>query len=193
MLPAWPGCRQSLLPADGGFYAAAVDCSKTTDGNGRKCTPGCFLGDSRGQGMLRRPLRQAAMVRRSSSETPGAGRRSVTRGLPSVMVPVLSSTTVSIWCRVSSAEADLTRIPFSAPLSGANHDGHRCGQPQRTGAGDHQYRNGGGQSKAKGCPQSSQTRNVTRAIAMTAGTKMPAILSARRAIGALVAEASSTK
>ena len=32
------------------------------------------------------------------------------------MVPVLSSTTVSMLCAVSSASADLIKIPFAAPL-----------------------------------------------------------------------------
>ncbi len=41
---------------------------------------------------------------------------SVATGLPSVMVPVLSSTTVSIRWAVSSASPDFTSIPFSAPL-----------------------------------------------------------------------------
>ena len=47
---------------------------------------------------------------------PGPAARSVTLGLPSVTVPVLSSTTVFTVCAVSSASADLIRMPFSAPL-----------------------------------------------------------------------------
>jgi len=38
------------------------------------------------------------------------------RGLPSVIVPVLSSTTVSSLCAVSSEAPSRIRIPFSAPL-----------------------------------------------------------------------------
>ena len=41
---------------------------------------------------------------------------------------------------------------FSA-LSGAHHDCHRGGQPQRTGAGDHQHRNADGEGKVKALPQ----------------------------------------
>ena len=40
----------------------------------------------------------------------------VTSGLPSVIVPVLSSTTVSTRCAVSRASPDFTSMPFSAPL-----------------------------------------------------------------------------
>ena len=41
---------------------------------------------------------------------------SVTRGLPSVIVPVLSSTTASSLCAVSSAAPSRMSTPFSAPL-----------------------------------------------------------------------------
>ena len=41
---------------------------------------------------------------------------SVTRGLPSVIVPVLSSTTTSSLCAVSSAAPSRMSTPFSAPL-----------------------------------------------------------------------------
>ena len=41
---------------------------------------------------------------------------SVTTGLPSVSVPVLSSTTGLSLCAVSSASPPVMRMPFSAPL-----------------------------------------------------------------------------
>ena len=41
---------------------------------------------------------------------------SVTEGWPEVRVPVLSSTTVSMWWRFSKLSADLTRMPYSAAL-----------------------------------------------------------------------------
>jgi len=41
---------------------------------------------------------------------------SVTSGFPSVIVPVLSNTMVLILSPVSSASADLKRMPCSAPL-----------------------------------------------------------------------------
>lgn len=51
-----------------------------------------------------------------ASFVPFRGRISVTFGRPSVMVPVLSMTTVSMAWAVSRASPDLMRIPFSAPL-----------------------------------------------------------------------------
>ena len=44
------------------------------------------------------------------------GKRSVTCGLPSVIVPVLSKTMASTSCKVSKASADLIKIPWLAPL-----------------------------------------------------------------------------
>src|SRR5699024_12723742 len=55
-------------------------------------------------------------VSSSSSVIPFATTISVTTGLPSVMVPVLSNTIVSSLCVVSSATPLLMRTPFSAPL-----------------------------------------------------------------------------
>ena len=57
----------------------------------------------------------AASVRSSVSETPSAGSRSVTRGAPSVMVPVLSSATIWVRPAASSEAAVLKRMPFLAP------------------------------------------------------------------------------
>ncbi len=65
--------------------------------------------------------RSAAATSRSSpsssrSPAPSNSTTSVTLGLPSVMVPVLSSTTVSSLCAVSSALPSRMSTPFSAPL-----------------------------------------------------------------------------
>jgi len=66
---------------------------------------GCSLSDS------------AAATSASSSSSPQrpAGLTSVRTGRPAVIVPVLSSTTVSSLLAVSSASADRTRIPARAP------------------------------------------------------------------------------
>ena len=61
----------------------------------------------------------AAAARRSAWSrltVPSSAMTSVTLGLPSVMVPVLSSTTASSVCAVSSEAPSLMRMPFSAPL-----------------------------------------------------------------------------
>ena len=47
---------------------------------------------------------------------PGAGKISVTRGSPLVMVPVLSSATICTLPVFSSETAVLNRMPFFAPM-----------------------------------------------------------------------------
>ena len=121
-----------------------------------------------------------------------AGRMSVTAGAPLVMVPVLSSTTVSTFCSVSSASALLNSTPISAPLpvptimaSGvASPSAH--GQLMTTTATAEV-------SASLGLPvRASHATKVIAAMPRTTGTNTPATLSARRAMGALVALASST-
>ena len=60
--------------------------------------------------------RLAANGRISNFEKPAAGMMAVTLGLPSVRVPVLSTTRVSIFSMRSRASADLIRTPAPAPL-----------------------------------------------------------------------------
>ena len=57
----------------------------------------------------------AASRRTSPSEKPGAGTTAVTAGLPSVRVPVLSTTSVSTFSMCSSASAFLMSTPACAP------------------------------------------------------------------------------
>ncbi len=64
---------------------------------------------------------------------------SVTRGLPSVMVPVLSSTTVSSLCARLERLAVADQDAVLGALAGADHDRRRRRQPQRAGAGDDQH------------------------------------------------------
>ena len=51
-----------------------------------------------------------------ASSKPSAGTTATTRGLPSVKVPVLSTTSVSIFSKRSSASASLISTPAVAPL-----------------------------------------------------------------------------
>jgi hypothetical protein len=60
--------------------------------------------------------RLAASDRTVASSIPGAAITVVTRGLPSVSVPVLSTTSVSTFSNRSSASAFLIRTPAVAPL-----------------------------------------------------------------------------
>ena len=59
------------------------------------------------------------------------------RGLARVIVPVLSSTIVSILRAISSASPPRTRMPFSAALP-FDHDRGRRGEAERARAGDDQ-------------------------------------------------------
>ena len=59
--------------------------------------------------------RLAARRRSSASSWGGRATSAASRGLPSVSVPVLSTTSVSTFSRTSSASACLTRTPAVAP------------------------------------------------------------------------------
>ncbi|MPN19498.1 hypothetical protein SDC9_166869 [bioreactor metagenome] len=69
------------------------------------CASGCPL-----------PLSTAAAVAKTAAGVlPAAGTTSVTAGLPTVRVPVLSNTMKSTLRKASSASAFFTRIPCRAP------------------------------------------------------------------------------
>ena len=84
-------------------------------------------------------------------------------GLPSVSVPVLSTTSVSTFSSTSSASAFLTSTPGGRAAAGADHDRHRRRQAQRARAGDDQHRDGvddGVGHRAACGPNSAQTMKV---------------------------------
>ena len=70
------------------------------------------------------------------------GTTATTRGLPSVSVPVLSTTSVSTFSNRSSASAFLISTPACAPAPDADHDRHRRREAKRARAGDDQHRDG---------------------------------------------------
>ena len=101
-----------------------------------------------------------------------------TFGLPSVSVPVLSTTSVSTFSMRSSASAFLIRTPALRAAADADHDRHRRGEAERAGAGDDQHgdarRPGRRRSAARG-PNDRPGREGQRARpAITAGTNQPA-------------------
>ncbi len=61
-------------------------------------------------------------------------------GLPSVSVPVLSTTSVSTLRRTSMRLGVLEEHAHGRALAGGDHDRHRRGQAQRARAGDDQHR-----------------------------------------------------
>ena len=120
------------------------------------------------------------------SSTPGAHSRSVTRGLPSVTVPVLSSTTVSMRPISSRLAADLTRTPFSAALPVATVMATGVARPsaqgqEMTSTAMPMLR----QNRTPMPPTMAHSAAASTAMAMTTGTNTALILSANRLMGAL--------
>ena len=120
---------------------------------------------------------------------------SVTRGSPTVRVPVLSKTImVSRWA-FSRLSPPLMRIPFSAPIPVPTMTAVGVASPMAQGQAmmrtetklsRARVKTGSGTKKA-------QTTKVIKAMAMTAGTKTAATRSAIRWMGALEPWASSTR
>ena len=71
--------------------------------------------DGRGQRMLAGALQAGRQPQHSRSSTRRRRSTVTTRGLPSVSVPVLSTTSVSTFSSVSSASAFLISTPAVAP------------------------------------------------------------------------------
>ena len=133
-----------------------------------------------------------ALVRSSVGATPSAGSTSVTLGSPSVMVPVLSSTTIRVLPAASRAVAFLKRIPFFAPRPLPTMMATGVASPSAQGQLITRTEIPLARAKPKLSPTSIQMRIVAAAIINTAGTKMPETLSATLAMGALEAAASVT-
>ena len=117
---------------------------------------------------------------------------SVTFGLPSVIVPVLSRTTVSILCATSRLAAVLISMPFSAPLPVPAIIAAGVARPRAQGQDITRTATAILSAKEKSPFIISHTKRVIKAIPSTAGTNTPLILSASLEIGALEPAASST-
>ena len=85
-----------------------------------------------------RGLPQAAAIHLLA--TPPTALSATTLGLPSVSVPVLSTTSVSIFSNRSSASAFLISTPACSAAPDADHDRHRRREAERARAGDDQHR-----------------------------------------------------
>ncbi|OQA64374.1 MAG: hypothetical protein BWY37_02068 [Firmicutes bacterium ADurb.Bin262] len=135
---------------------------------------------------------EAAARSSSRGSTPGDGAMSVTTGLPSVTVPVLSSTTVSSACALSSASAEAMRMPLDAPFPVPTIRATGVAKPRAQGQEMTSTDIPMDRAKENGSPSSSQTAAATAAVTRTTGTKTALILSASFAMGALEELASST-
>ncbi len=187
MLPphisALPTVPQSPFPARASnpvTFSAAICFSSASVTTAR--ARGCSLFDSRAY----------AAARSSSSSIPSAGRMSVTTGAPAVIVPVLSRTAICIFPVSSRDTAVLKRMPFFAPTPFPTMIATGVASPRAHG----QLITSTDIPRASANAALSPTRShiivVTTAIAMTAGTNIPATLSAVFAMGAFVAAASPT-
>src|SRR5665647_301377 len=109
----------------------------------------------------------------SSAVKPSLGTTSVSAGLPIVMVPVLSRTTVSSLCAVSRASAERIRIPAVAPLPVPTVIESGVASPRAQGHA--MIRTETPATRAKmitgGGPIRAQVTNVQMAMMITAGTK----------------------
>ena len=132
------------------------------------------------------------MERSSDSLTPSAGTRSVTRGSPLVMVPVLSKATISTFPVSSRETAVLKRIPFFAPIPFPTIMATGVASPKAHGQLMTRTEIPRAKAKAMVSPARSQPMVVIIAIMITAGTNTPDTLSAIFAMGAFVAAASLT-
>ena len=136
--------------------------------------------------------REAAFRSSSFSEMPSAGMISVTLGAPSVIVPVLSSATISTLPASCRASAFLKRMPFFAPMPLPTMIATGVARPSAQGQETTRTEIPLASANPKDLPTRSQIAIVTSAIPMTAGTNTPEIVSASFATGALVAAASET-
>ena len=134
----------------------------------------------------------AARVKSSASETP-AGRTAATAGEPSVTVPVLSSTTVSVAWVISRASPLRIRMPWEAPSPVPTMMAVGVARPRAQGQAMTRTEVKTRRAKGKSCPSSSQRMAARAAMLITTGTKTPATLSATLAMGAFFPWASSTK
>ena len=134
----------------------------------------------------------AAYFKSVSSEIPSAGRRSVTLGRPSVMVPVLSRAMILILPAFSSDSEVLNRMPFRAPIPFPTMMATGVARPKAQGQEITRTVMACSSAWDTAAPCSIQRAKTRTAMPITAGTKMPETLSAIRAIGAFVPAASLT-
>ncbi|VVB99371.1 Uncharacterised protein [uncultured archaeon] len=97
---------------------------------------------------------------------------SVTRGLPSVIVPVLSKMTAFILCICSSASASFIRMPFCAPMPVPTMIAVGVASPNAQGQAITSTETANISESAKGCAAAKyQKPNVASESSITTGTK----------------------
>ena len=117
---------------------------------------------------------------------------SVACSLPCVRVPVLSNTTQSSSCAVSSASPDFTNIPFSAALPVPTIIATGVANPNAHGHDITSTAIADDRANSTVAPAKSHTIAVNTDMPITIGTNIPETLSASLAIGARELPASCT-
>ena len=137
---------------------------------------------------------RAARPSTSLSLAPGTARTLVTRGRPSVTVPVLSRTRVSARPSASSAAASFTSTPARAPRPTATITDIGVARPSAHGQAMISTATAFTRAWARrgSGPQSVQAAKASTAAPTTAGTNHAATRSARRWMGARLRWASPT-
>jgi len=116
----------------------------------------------------------------------------VTAGWPWVRVPVLSTASTAIFSARSRASAFFTRMPALAPRPVPTMMAVGVARPRAQGQAMTSTATPFTRAVVKSPPSHHQRAKVRAATAHTAGTKIPAIRSARRCTGALEPWASPT-
>ena len=131
----------------------------------------------------------AAAASRSSSvsSTPGAASTSVSVIRPAVIVPVLSSTTVSTRRVLSRISGPLIRMPSCAPRPVPTRIAVGVARPIAHGQAMISTATAAVKAASAVAPEASQPASVAAAITSTTGTKTALTRSARRCTGALPA------
>ena len=129
---------------------------------------------------------------RVAGSVPSAARMSVTRGRPSVSVPVLSNATTVTACACSRASASLMRMPARAAAPVPTMMAVGVARPSAQGQAITRTATALSSASAGLPAMAHQPAKVTSAITSTTGTKMALTWSTSRWIGAFEACAPST-
>ena len=141
-----------------------------------------------GRGLDRAGETEHLVARRTVEE----GDTSASSIVPSVTVPVLSSTIVPIRRVRSRTSGPLDEDAELRPRPVPDHERRRRRETERARARDDQHRDRGRERVAAEAPATSQPASVASAIAITIGTKTAETRSASRWTGALPDCAAST-
>ena len=135
------GCRRDVAVADPCRAPLAGESTRSARAAASVSPRSLAARDDCGRERMLAALLQRRRRARSTSASVTPMRRDARRrcGLPSVSVPVLSTTSVSTFSSRSSASALLDQHACGRAAAGADHDRHRRREAERAGARDDQH------------------------------------------------------